>query len=93
MKRLLMSVTIVALGGLTWAIDDAAVAPNQGATVRAITNNITAATDAITIPRMLSYQGRLTDSLGRPVPDGNYQLTFRISRKPVAVRSGLRIRR
>jgi hypothetical protein len=54
------------------------VAPNQGATVTAITNNITAATDAITIPRMLSYQGRLTDSLGKPVPDGNYQLTFRL---------------
>jgi len=27
---------------------------------------------------MLSYQGRLTDSLGNPVPDGNYQLTFRL---------------
>ena len=34
--------------------------------------------DAITIPRMLSYQGRLTDSLGNPVPDGNYQLTLRL---------------
>jgi len=68
----------VALTGLTWAIDDAVVAPNQGVTVRAITNNITAATDAITIPRMLSYQGRLTDSLGNPVSDGNYQMTFRL---------------
>jgi hypothetical protein len=27
---------------------------------------------------MLSYQGKLTDSLGNPVPDGNYQLTFRL---------------
>ncbi|MFO7676433.1 MAG: hypothetical protein R6X12_08985 [bacterium] len=34
--------------------------------------------DAVTIPRMLSYQGRLTDTLGVPVPDGNYQLTFRL---------------
>ncbi len=33
---------------------------------------------AITIPRMLSYQGKLTDSLGNPVPDGNYQLTLRL---------------
>ncbi|MCX7733140.1 MAG: hypothetical protein N2248_08305, partial [candidate division WOR-3 bacterium] len=30
------------------------------------------------IPRLLSYQGRLTDSLGNPVPDGSYQLTFRL---------------
>ena len=36
------------------------------------------AIDAITIPRMLSYQGKLTDSLGNPVPDGNYQLTLRL---------------
>ena len=101
MKRIIMSVTIVALTGLTWAIDDAVVAPNQGVTVRAITNNITAATDAITIPRMLSYQGRLTDSLGNPVPDGNYQMTFRLypdetggtpfwsEAKTITVRNGL----
>jgi len=38
----------------------------------------TPAIDAITIPRMLSYQGKLTDSLGNPVPDGNYQLTLRL---------------
>jgi len=42
----------------------------------------TEATDAITIPRMLSYQGRLTDTLGNPVPNGNYQLTFRLYAVP-----------
>ncbi len=30
------------------------------------------------IPRMLSYQGVLTDSLGNPKPDGTYSLTFRL---------------
>ncbi|MEO0053486.1 MAG: hypothetical protein ABIK22_04940, partial [candidate division WOR-3 bacterium] len=39
---------------------------------------ITAAPEPIAIPKLLSYQGRLTDSLGNPVPDGNYQLTFRL---------------
>ncbi|RCK74537.1 MAG: hypothetical protein IGBAC_1485 [Ignavibacteriae bacterium] len=30
------------------------------------------------IPRLLSYQGVLTDSLGNPKPDGSYQITFRL---------------
>ena len=30
------------------------------------------------IPRTLSYQGVLTDSLGTPKPDGSYGLTFRL---------------
>lgn len=30
------------------------------------------------IPRTLSYQGVLTDSLGNPKPDGTYSLTFRL---------------
>ncbi|MFO7637827.1 MAG: hypothetical protein R6X14_00760 [bacterium] len=34
--------------------------------------------DAITIPRMLSYQGRLTDTLGIPVPDGEHSVVFRL---------------
>jgi hypothetical protein len=30
------------------------------------------------IPRLLSYQGILADSLGNPKPDGSYSLTFRL---------------
>ena len=30
------------------------------------------------IPRMLSYQGVLSDTLGNPKPDGGYNLTFRL---------------
>jgi hypothetical protein len=30
------------------------------------------------VPHMINYQGRLTDALGNPVPDGNYQITFTI---------------
>jgi len=32
--------------------------------------------EAITIPQMLSYQGRLTDTLGVPVADGEYPMMF-----------------
>jgi len=31
-----------------------------------------------TVPRLINYQGRLTDSTGVSVPDGNYSVTFRI---------------
>jgi len=30
------------------------------------------------VPQLLSFQGHLTDTTGRIVPDGNYNLTFRI---------------
>ena len=30
------------------------------------------------IPRTISYQGVLTDATGKPAPDGNYSLTFRL---------------
>jgi hypothetical protein len=34
--------------------------------------------DAVTIPGMLSFQGRLTDSAGVPVPDSVYLVRFRL---------------
>jgi hypothetical protein len=34
--------------------------------------------DAITIPQMLSYQGKLTDINGVPVPDSTWSLVFRL---------------
>jgi hypothetical protein len=73
-------ILIIALVGLTIANEDvAAVSPSAGSAalpVKQTTSLIP--TDAITIPGMLSYQGRLTDTLGRPVEDGNYQMTFRL---------------
>ncbi len=56
---------------------------------------------ALAIPRMISYQGRLTDSLGNAVPNGSYSLNFSLYTTPtggspfwtetqnVAVRGGL----
>jgi hypothetical protein len=34
--------------------------------------------ESIVIPQMLSYQGKLTDTLGVPVSDTTYQVTFRL---------------
>jgi hypothetical protein len=36
------------------------------------------------IPRNISYQGILTDSLGNPKPDGKYKFTFRLYTSQVA---------
>ncbi|MEO0050478.1 MAG: hypothetical protein ABIK42_04985, partial [candidate division WOR-3 bacterium] len=81
MKRIVLAL-LAALSLWLWAADDAAVLPPQGVTAAPSTSTLTSPASfssfAITIPRMLSYQGKLTDSLGNPVPDGNYQLTFRL---------------
>ncbi len=34
------------------------------------------------VPRIITYQGCLTDSLGHPVPDGNYNLIFALYADP-----------
>ncbi len=44
----------------------------------AATPAVTAQTDAITIPQLLSYQGKLTDNSGNPVPDTTYSVLFRL---------------
>jgi hypothetical protein len=38
--------------------------------------------DAVTIPRLLSYQGKLTDTLGIPVADTVYAVRFRLYAQP-----------
>jgi hypothetical protein len=36
------------------------------------------------VPHLISYQGRLTDADGNPVPDGEYLITFRIWSDPTS---------
>ena len=38
--------------------------------------------DAISIPQMMSYQGRLTDASGEPVADALYAVRFRLYAQP-----------
>ncbi len=57
---------------------EAVIFPVRDFTATTQNTNPTTATDAITIPRMLSYQGKLTDEYGNPVPNRDYQLTFRL---------------
>jgi hypothetical protein len=64
-----------------WAGDDAMVGARPTAIPQPTHTNLQSL-DAITIPQMLSYQGKLTDTLGQPVPNGNHQLTFRLYTQP-----------
>jgi hypothetical protein len=38
--------------------------------------------DAVTIPRMMSYQGKMTDTFGLPVADTTYSVEFRLYTQP-----------
>ncbi len=49
---------------------------------RAIENQPAVLTDLATIPRVITYQGKLTDNLGNPVPDSTYSVTFRLFTAP-----------
>ena len=78
MKRAAMLIAAV-LCLWAWAADNATVAP------RAIANpksTIVEGIDAITIPQMMSYQGKLTDTAGMPVPNGNYSVVFKLYTAP-----------
>ena len=65
MKKTTILLTILALCMCAWAADNAVIAP------RAVTGfkpqTTTDGVESITIPQMLSYQGKLTDTLGQPV--------------------------
>ncbi|MEO0020818.1 MAG: hypothetical protein ABIK48_01400 [candidate division WOR-3 bacterium] len=74
--RIVLAVLLIFLSGLARANERSSTI--SGSTFTTVAEEVVAATDAITIPRLLSYQGRLTDSLGNPVPDGSYQLTYRL---------------
>jgi hypothetical protein len=39
---------------------------------------VTSGTDAISIPQLINYQGKLTDASGNPVANGPYDFTFQI---------------
>jgi hypothetical protein len=81
MKKTTLLLTILVLCAGAWAAGNAAVGARPTANHQSPVAGHQAL-GAITIPQMLSYQGKLTDTLGVPVPNGNYQLTFRLYTQP-----------
>jgi len=88
MKNVVAALAVVALCICAWAADNAAVGTRPTANHQSpVTEHQSPiagpqSLDAVTIPQLLSYQGKLTDTLGIPVSDGNYQLTFRLYTVP-----------
>jgi hypothetical protein len=79
-KKTTLLIAVLALGAMLWAADNVVVGrplavshtttPGRGKTL--------GGTEAVTIPHLLSYQGVVTDTAGRPVPNGVYAVTFGI---------------
>ena len=75
MKKTTLLLTILTLCAGAWAAGNAAIAPRTMASRKPA---ITGGAEAVTIPHLLSYQGQITDTAGRPVPNGVYAMTFGI---------------
>ncbi len=75
MKRAMMLAAVLCFAAL--AADDAVVGEGPAANRQTPIANLRSP-DAITIPRMLNYQGLLTDAAGHAVPDSVYSVVFRL---------------
>ena len=81
-------VLLLAFAGVitAFAADNAVGAPQSTASpqssVAGLRSPVVVGADAITIPRMLSYQGKLTDTLGQPVPNNDYSVAFKLYTVP-----------
>ena len=69
------------VSAITLAATNAAVAPRPVASQKPQATSYkpqatSLGTESIAIPQMLSYQGKLTDTLGQPVPNNNYSVAF-----------------
>ena len=82
MRIRIVAPTLLTLCLTAWAAGDAAVAPLRGVKAAPLSREVASSIDAITIPQMLSYQGRLTDPLGEPVEDTTYSVEFRLYTAP-----------
>src|SRR5512136_2116232 len=85
MKRTLTLIAVLCLVAL--AADNAAVATQQAASRKPqATSTEPQPADfvaaAIAIPQMMSYQGKLTDTLGSPVEDTTHSVEFRLYTTP-----------
>jgi len=74
---------MLALCLVAWAATNDARSQNVGVRLHnhAISSRQSAivdGVDAVAIPRLISYQGRVTDTAGRPLPNGTYAVTFSI---------------
>ncbi|MFO7651794.1 MAG: hypothetical protein R6X13_10705, partial [bacterium] len=77
MKRLILGLAALCLVAL--AAEDV---PTAAEAIDNRQSAIADGPDAVTIPRLLSYQGKLTDTNGNAVPDTTYSVAFRLYTVP-----------
>jgi hypothetical protein len=80
MKTVMTVLAIAALCVCAWAAGNTVIAPQSSASHKP--QAITYGTESITTPQMLSYQGKLTDTLGQPVPNNDYSVAFKLYTVP-----------
>jgi hypothetical protein len=83
MRKALVAVAV--LSAVLWAANPSATTQDNSSLTLARPGSVAAnsdATDAITIPRMLSYQGKLLDNIGNPVVDTLYAIRFTLYTQP-----------
>ena len=82
MKARIVVLALSTLCFMAWGAGDAAVAPQQGVTGAPVSPKAVSSADAVTIPQMISYQGKLTDTFDLPVADTTYSVAFRLYTQP-----------
>ncbi len=76
MDRCKLLLGLVILGSFSLSTEDAASSRSE------VVIQQPASSEVVTIPRMLSYQGKLTDNSGNAVPDTTYSVAFRLYTVP-----------
>jgi hypothetical protein len=79
-KKTTLVLAVLVLGAMLWAADNTVMVPQSTAGRKP--QATTYGAEAITIPQMLSYQGKLTDTLGQPVPNNDYSVMFKLYTVP-----------
>ena len=80
MKRITALLAVLCLAAV--AAENTAVVPQAATGPKPQAPTLEAEATAISIPQMLSYQGRVTDTLGQPVPNGSYPMMFLLYTTP-----------
>jgi len=80
--RVLLAVMLCALAGVASATEEVVLGTQPEVTGMPLSERVVASVDAISIPQILSYQGKLTDTLGVPVPDTTWSVRFRLYTQP-----------
>jgi hypothetical protein len=76
MKTIVTVLGIVVLSISAWAAGNTATARPRSVAMTPAAKGVVLSTDTIAVPQLMSYQGKLLNSAGDPVPDSIYSVAF-----------------